>query len=318
MQDMPRLTRMARKAQVKPFVEHTLRTGVAGLISEFKMMKRTNDFSVMTEFVAQIPQGRNRYKDVGCLDNQRVIINIGPVSYIHANYVATPSNPKRFICTQAPLPKTCADFWYMVVQEKSIAIVMLCNFIEQNSKKSAPYVPLTPEESPFNFNDVVVKFKKQDQLHFPFNTKVKIRVTQLEVRVPGQPPHHTVHYHWQDWPDRGVPEADLAPIYLLWKIRSTTAPIIVHCSAGIGRTGSIVLIQHALELLQNNETLGEIRGLLLTLRRQRNNSIQTEHQYLYVHQVLLIYLKRMRYLDDSVNPYLEQFTADYQSATRGF
>ncbi|PIO77682.1 Protein-tyrosine phosphatase [Teladorsagia circumcincta] len=260
---------------VKPFIEHTLKTGVAGLITEFKLMKRTNDFNVMTEFVAQIPQGRNRYKDVGCLDYQRVVLNIGPVSYIHANYVSTPVSPKRFICTQAPLPKTCADFWYMVVQEKATAIVMLCNFIEQSSKKSAPYVPISAEESPLNFDGVIVKFRRQEQFHFPINTKVNIRVTHLEVRVPGESPHATTHYHWLDWPDRGVPEADLAPICLLAKIRNTSTPIIVHCSAGIGRTGSIVLIEHALELLGNHETLGEIRSLLLALRKQRNNSIQT-------------------------------------------
>ncbi|KAK6017335.1 Protein-tyrosine phosphatase [Ostertagia ostertagi] len=199
-------------------------------------MKRTNDFNVMTEFVAQIPQGRNRYKDVGCLDYQRVVLNIGPVSYIHANYVSTPISPKRFICTQS-------------------------------SKKSAPYVPITAEESPLNFDGVTVKFKRQEQVH---------------------------------------------------KMDVVKTPIIVHCSAGIGRTGSIVLIEHALELLGTHETLGEIRSLLLALRKQRNNSIQTEHQYLYVHQVLLIYLKKMRYLDESVNPYLEQFTAEYTAATRGF
>ncbi|VDL75328.1 unnamed protein product [Nippostrongylus brasiliensis] len=63
-------------------------------------MKRMNDWNLMTEFVAQNALGRNRYKDVGCLDKNRVIINIGNVQYIHANYVATPANPKRFICTQ--------------------------------------------------------------------------------------------------------------------------------------------------------------------------------------------------------------------------
>ncbi|ETN79695.1 hypothetical protein NECAME_09655 [Necator americanus] len=71
----------------------------------------------------------------------------------------------------------------------------------------------------------------------------------IRVKAPGESPHYCIHYHWQDWPDRGVPEADLAPVYLLAKVQNTTAPIIVHCSAGIGRTGSIVLIQNSLELL---------------------------------------------------------------------
>ncbi|KJH53627.1 Protein-tyrosine phosphatase [Dictyocaulus viviparus] len=256
--------------------------------------------------------------DVGCLDFQRVVLNIGPVSYIHANYVSTPVSPKRFICTQAPLAKTCAEFWYMVVQENSDAIIMLCNFVEQGSKKSADYVPLTPDTSPKTFEGVTVTLKKQEQFQFPIQTKVNVVVSSLEVKVPNSPVHKCSHYHWRDWPDRGVPETDLAPVYLLTKIQSTTTPIIIHCSAGIGRTGSIVLIQHALELLNSQQPLGEIRGLLLALRKQRNNSIQTEHQYLYIHQVLLLYLKKMKYLDETAVPYLEKFTTDYVAATRGF
>ncbi|KHJ80741.1 Protein-tyrosine phosphatase [Oesophagostomum dentatum] len=166
-------------------------------------------------------------------------------------------------------------------------------------------------------------------LSFPFETKVHVRVTHLDVSVPGQPIHSCAHYHWLDWPDRGVPEADLAPVALLTKVKDSTTPIIVHCSAGIGRTGSIVLIQHALELLQKNQPLMEICTYLVELRKQRNNSIQvktylyiyrvmTEHQYLYIHQVLLLYLKQYKYLDDSVNSYLEAFTKDYYKATKGF
>ncbi|VDM54818.1 unnamed protein product [Angiostrongylus costaricensis] len=270
-------SKAAKKAQVKVFVEETLRKGVKGLIAEFKSMKRVNDFTKMTEFVAQNPQGRNRYKDVGCLDNDRVIIRIGPISYIHANYVSSPTVQKRFICTQAPLPKTCPDFWYMVVQEKSVAILMLCNFVEQltlqNANKCAEYFPLD-EDRPSSFEGVTVVLKKKEQFPFPFETRVRIMVRTLEVSVPGQPLHTCLHYHWQDWPDRGVPDADLAPIVLLSKLKENTAPIIVHCSAGIGRTGSIVLIQHAMELLHLPAPLLEISSYLIGLRKQRNNSIQ--------------------------------------------
>ncbi|EYC30891.1 hypothetical protein Y032_0004g1834 [Ancylostoma ceylanicum] len=323
----------AKKLQVKVFVEETLRKGVHGLVAEFKGMRRMNDFNLMTEFVIQNPLGRNRSgllagrksfvkkelkEDVGCLDNCRVILHIGNVQYIHANYVSTPNSPKRFICTQAPLPKTCPDFWHMVVQEKSTAILMLCNFIEQNAKKCAEYFP-TQDGAPLSFEgDVHVVFRRQEMLIFPFETKIRVQVTHLDVSVPGQPIHTCAHYHWLDWPDRGVPEADLAPITLLEKIKDSTTPIIVHCSAGIGRTGSIVLIQHALELLQTNQPLLEICTYLIELRKQRNNSIQTEHQYLYIHQVLLLYLKQSKYLDESVTPYLETFTKDYYKATKGF
>ncbi|VDN26489.1 unnamed protein product [Cylicostephanus goldi] len=100
-------------------------------------------------------------QDVGCLDNDRVVLHIGPVSYIHANYVTTPMNAKRFICTQAPLPKTCPEFWYMVVQENCTAICMLCNFIEQRTKKCAEYFP-TEEGPPLVFEgNVSVQLKRQ-------------------------------------------------------------------------------------------------------------------------------------------------------------
>ncbi|XGW11811.1 hypothetical protein V3C99_012908 [Haemonchus contortus] len=281
-------------------------------------MRRVNDFTLMTEFVQQNPLGRNRYKDVGCLDNYRVVLTIGNVPYIHANYVSTPVSAKRFICTQAPLPKTCPEFWNMIVQEKSVAILMLCNFIEQNAKKCAEYFP-TQDGPPLAFEgDVYVTFKRQEMFPFPFETHVRVQITHLEVTVPGQPPHSCSHYHWLDWPDRGVPEADLAPVALLGKLKDSITPIVVHCSAGIGRTGSIVLIEHALELLQRNQPLLEISGYLQDLRKQRNNSIQTEHQYLYIHQVLLLYLKHAKYLDDSVTPHLEAFTKDYVKATKGF
>ncbi|VDM53254.1 unnamed protein product [Angiostrongylus costaricensis] len=217
----------------------------------------------------------HRFQDVGCLDFQRVVINIGPVSYIHANYVATPLNPRRFICTQG-------------------------------SKKSAEYVPLSFDTSPLAFGDVTVTLRKREEFQFPFNTRVNVDVGYLEVKIKGEPPHHCTHYHWKDWPDRGVPEADLAPIYLLTKIQSTPSAHVKN------------LNPHAVELINSQAPLTEIRALLLNLRKQRNNSIQTEHQYLYVHQVLLLYLKKLKYLDDSVIPYLEQFTADYQAATKGF
>ncbi|KAK5986292.1 hypothetical protein GCK32_007877 [Trichostrongylus colubriformis] len=191
-------------------------------------MKRVNDFTQMKEFVAQNAFGRNRYKDVGCLDNRRVIVRIGNVSYIHANYVATPNHPKRFICTQAPLPKTCYEFWNMTVQEKSASILMLCNFIEMNVKKCAEYFPMDPGGS-LDFDGVRVVCKKQDYFQFPIETKVQVRMTHLDVFVPGYPVHSCIHYHWLDWPDRGVPEADLTPVALLSKLKNSSSLISLWC-----------------------------------------------------------------------------------------
>ncbi|VDL68964.1 unnamed protein product [Nippostrongylus brasiliensis] len=127
---------------------------------------------------------------------------------------------------QAPLPKTCPDFWYMVVQEKSVSILMLCNFIEQNAKKCAEYIPLEEDKPAVFDGGVTVALKKEEPFTFPFETRVRILVRSLEVSVPGEPVHNCMHYHWQDWPDRGVPEADLAPIVLLSRLKENT--YVVH------------------------------------------------------------------------------------------
>ncbi|CAJ0601918.1 unnamed protein product [Cylicocyclus nassatus] len=309
--------KIAYRRLVKDFVRQTLCKGPHGLIADFRSMKRVNDFSKMREFVAHTSTGKNRYKDVGCLDNNRVVLNVGPCSYIHANYVSTPDNPRKFICTQAPLPGTCAEFWCMVVQEEAQVILMLCNFVEQKSNKCAVYFP-TQQNAPLVFNDVSVHFKSQEEYVFPFETRTKVVLTFLQVSLPGYPPHNCCHYHWMDWPDRGVPPADTAPLYLLHNVGNTKKPIIIHCSAGIGRTGSMVLLQHAMEVLKNGKPLEEMPVYLQQLRTQRSNSIQANQQYLYVHQVLLTFFRQHGLVPQCLYSLMDAFTKEYNSATTGF
>ncbi|KAJ1349669.1 hypothetical protein KIN20_005271 [Parelaphostrongylus tenuis] len=103
-------------------------------------------------------------QDVGCLDKDRVVIRIGPVSYIHADYVPSPTHSKRFICTQAPLAKTCPDSGvWLVVQGKFVAIIMLCNFVQQNANKCVEYFPVE-ENKPCSFEGMTVVMKKREQV----------------------------------------------------------------------------------------------------------------------------------------------------------
>ncbi|RCN37982.1 Protein-tyrosine phosphatase [Ancylostoma caninum] len=286
------------RRQIRPFVENALRKGPLGLAADFRQMKRKNDLSQMNEFVAQEPNGKNRYNDVGCLDHNRVVLSNGPCSYIHANYVSTPNNPKRFICTQGPLPTTCSEFWHMIVQDEVEVIIMLCDFVEQGTDKCYAYYP-TKKGKPLTFpGNISVSCKGRDKFIFPFETKIKIKITSLEVSIEGQSPLSVSHYQWMDWPDKGVPEADLAPLYLLHQFRSI-------------RTGSMVLLENAMEVLEKGETLYEMDRYLTALRTQRSKSVQTEQQYLYVHQVILNLLRAAGWLPRSLEPYLEMFLQQY-------
>ena len=95
-------------------------------------------------------------------------------------------------------------------------------------------------------------------------------------------------FQWIDWPDRGVPPCRLTAMVLLSYVRGTKKPIVVHCSAGIGRTGSIVAIEFILERLQSGIACEAMDEILKELRSQRPYSIQTDLQYLYVHRVMLV------------------------------
>ncbi|CAI5449782.1 unnamed protein product [Caenorhabditis angaria] len=306
--------RKAQRKLITKFVGRTLEKGPTGLRAEFQGMKRSNDFGKMKAFKEAQEFGRNRYKDVGCLDNCRVKLTTPwPNEYIHANYVSTPNNPKRFICTQAPLEKTCADFWFMCLQERVETIFMLCNFTEKGTKKCHEYFPksdsLTFEEGEFK---IVVKFENSKNVKFKGKgIKANVVETQLTVEGPNDMSIKLTHLHWIDWPDRGVPPADLAIIELLNKARQSKGPIAVHCSAGIGRTGSVVMIEYIMEQMLSNQQIDDTDKIMLKIREQRNNSVQTDHQYLFVHQVIMNYFRFRKLFDPTIEALHDDFTKNY-------
>ncbi|CAJ0559177.1 unnamed protein product, partial [Mesorhabditis spiculigera] len=299
--------------QVQAFCMSILKRTFQGVRKEFADNKR--NFAMSKCSVFQKNPQKNRYKDVGCLDDSRVVLrDNGADDYIHANYVATPESAKRFICCQAPLDKTCTDHWKMIVQENVEVILMLCNFKEKDTVKSAEYFPFTDITQPKIFGPYTVRCTNKENFKWPTPTTAVVVVSSLVVEVDGRQ-HKVLHYHWQDWPDRGVPPADQAPIDLLNVLSRTKHPMVVHCSAGIGRTGSIVLIQYIQEAIKAGKPCDKVEKLLIELRNQRANSVQTDYQYLYVHQVLLNYYHKAEYLDASIEGPLAEFTAEYNKYT---
>ncbi|PIO75605.1 Protein-tyrosine phosphatase [Teladorsagia circumcincta] len=220
---VPQVAQCAKSGQqvVAKWVQRALDMGVDALRAEYRALaKYTLPEMTWEAFKNNHEAGRNRYQDVPCQDQHRIVLKWpgAPTDYIHANYVGTPVSDKRFICTQGPLDNTVTEFWMMVLQEESETIVMLCNCIETIR-------PMSPEEPSIALSVLSIKFTKPDGNH-----------ETREVR----------HYQWLDWPDRGVPPCRLTSMELLSRIRGTKKPIIVHCSAGIGRTGTIVAIEYIL------------------------------------------------------------------------
>ncbi|CAI5445553.1 unnamed protein product [Caenorhabditis angaria] len=277
------------KASVEKWVQRTLDMGVQKLVEEFRgLAKWTPDGMTVEAFQAN--KDKNRYQDVPCQDKGRVVLKFPGCSadYIHANYLGTATNAQRFICAQGPLENTQFAFWAMTIQEKVECIIMLCNCIEMTKIKCHQYWPaIEKEKMTFGEAPNVItvtnlgsrKMSPEDQC---------INVTSLKLEWADG--NKTIqHFQWENWPDRGVPMTKLTACNLLSFVRGSQFPILVHCSAGIGRTGTIVALAYVQEKMQAGEDCMAMNELLKELRMQRPWSIQNEFQYLYLHRVLLAY-----------------------------
>uniref|UniRef100_A0A8R1HZQ5 Protein-tyrosine-phosphatase n=1 Tax=Caenorhabditis japonica TaxID=281687 RepID=A0A8R1HZQ5_CAEJA len=296
--------------------------GVNSLVEEYRSVSQwIPEGLTMTAFYAN--GDKNRYTDVICQDSTRVILSFPGISsnYIHANYIGTPTNPHRFICTQGPLECTQHAFWATVLQENVESIVMLCKCIELNRFKCHQYWPEAPNG--------VVHFGDDPQLQITVSNVGAtnecgddgVVMTLLKVDwVNGS--RIVKHFQWKNWPDHGVPSNNETIIDLLASTRSSQFPILVHCSAGIGRTGSIVAIALVLEKIQAEIDCSVMGDILKEIRAQRLGSIQTEQQYLYVHRVLLyFFLERNReqyreILDGEYGEKFHKWVEDYNAKIR--
>ncbi|KAK6111921.1 Protein-tyrosine phosphatase family protein [Brugia pahangi] len=272
---------------VDEWIDVMLNKGIKGLTDEFIALyfstkPSPNDYSI---FMANQNSGRNRYRNVVCLDNSRVKLNKHPSGndYIHANYVGTPFSERRFICTQAPLDSTIYDFWFMIIQEKVKYIIMLTNYIEKGHIKSIPYFPSEIDKVD-NYNGIMVKCLKCER-RIDFECEIWER--SLMIQSPDMKTMIVTHFHWTDWPDHDIPNSYSCPLHLLEMVRMSSSPIVLHCSAGIGRTGCLVLIELVLEKLSYKQTCSSMNFMLAELRKQRAKLIQNNIQYLYVHRALL-------------------------------
>ncbi|KAK0410630.1 hypothetical protein QR680_005242 [Steinernema hermaphroditum] len=288
---------------VQLWVGQALQKGVEGLAAEFQSISAQalpkGDFGV---FAANTQAGKNRFKDVPCVEATRVHLE-GDDDYIHANFVGTPMAPRRFICTQAPLESTTADFWKMVVQERIEKVLMLCDFVERNLSKSTNYFPLNQGEtvSFFDFEVTNMEMSFMDSPDLIVQTDLRVRSSRGMARV--------THYHWRGFPDRSVPPVSGVLLSLLRDVRGSLRPIVVHCSAGIGRSGVAIAVEFLQERFNAGQAAESMRFLLPKLRSQRALCIQTEAQYLYIHRIMFLYFSQKKLLEKS--DALKKFCSDY-------
>ncbi|XP_049863028.1 tyrosine-protein phosphatase non-receptor type 4 isoform X2 [Schistocerca gregaria] len=254
------------------------------LIAQFEQLYRKKPGLTTNESRKQENVNKNRYRDISPYDATRVILQGGTTGdYINANYVnmEIPGSGiiNRYIATQGPLPGTVADFWQMVVEAQSTLIVMVTPVVERGRIKCHKYWPaLTQTLELSHLHITCTREETEPTGSFIFR---EFRLTNLETEEE----RHISHMQYLAWPDHGVPEDPTQFLEFTMRVRKARTgmvePTIVHCSAGIGRTGVLILMETAMCLIEANEPVYPL-DIVRAMRDQRGMMIQTAAQYRFV------------------------------------
>ncbi|XP_036401179.1 tyrosine-protein phosphatase non-receptor type 4 isoform X1 [Megalops cyprinoides] len=241
----------------------------------------------MTMSCAKLPQNisKNRYRDISPYDATRVILK-GADDYINANYInmeiPASSLINRYIACQGPLPNTCPDFWQMTWEQGSSMVVMLTTQVERGRVKCHQYWP-NPSGSATYGNFQVTCLSEEGNSAFLVRDMTLTNLESSESRQLTQ-------IQYLAWPDHGVPDDSTDFLDFVSLVRSKRAgkdePVVVHCSAGIGRTGVLITMETAMCLIECNQPVYPL-DIVRTMRDQRAMMIQTPSQYRFVCEAIL-------------------------------
>ncbi|XP_052097093.1 receptor-type tyrosine-protein phosphatase S-like [Mytilus californianus] len=229
--------------------------------------------------------GKNKYKNVFPYDETRVILDLQPgkaaSDYINASFINGYGQVKKYIAAQGPLESTINDFWRMIWQYDCGKIVMLTNVFELGKPKCKQYWP-DPETKTKRYGSNEILLIDED-VYSDFTIRTLKIVKENQSKTVKQ-------FHFTAWPDKDVPKYASSIVHFRHKVFSSkvspNGPIIIHCSAGIGRTGTFIALDYIVNEANDLKYI-DVFKCVETLRRQRVNMVQTARQYVFLHEAIL-------------------------------
>ncbi|XP_042311396.1 receptor-type tyrosine-protein phosphatase delta isoform X38 [Sceloporus undulatus] len=233
----------------------------------------------------EVNKPKNRYANVIAYDHSRVLLSaiegIPGSDYINANYIDGYRKQNAYIATQGSLPETFGDFWRMMWEQRGATVVMMTKLEERSRVKCDQYWPSRGTET---YGLIQVTLLDTVELAtYCVRTFALYKNGSSEKREVRQ-------FQFTAWPDHGVPEHPTPFLAFLRRVKTCNppdaGPMVVHCSAGVGRTGCFIVIDAMLERIKHEKTV-DIYGHVTLMRAQRNYMVQTEDQYIFIHDALL-------------------------------
>ncbi|XP_053249683.1 receptor-type tyrosine-protein phosphatase V-like isoform X1 [Podarcis raffonei] len=259
-----------------------------GFSQDFEELKEVGKEQPKTEAELPANVSKNRYPHVLPYDYSRVKLSLldeEPHSdYINANFVPGYNSPQEFIATQGPLKKTLDDFWRLVWEQHICTIVMLTVGMENGRVLCEYYWP--SDTSPASFGQISIHLLAQNFADEWTTREFKIQHEGLNME------RRVTHLHYTAWPNHGVPESTASMIAFIELVRAhmqgakESGPTLVHCSAGVGRTGTFVALDRLLQQMKYEKVV-DVFNTIYSLRMNRHRMIQTLGQYIFLHNCIL-------------------------------
>ncbi|KAH1020912.1 hypothetical protein HUJ04_010501 [Dendroctonus ponderosae] len=279
----------SRPVRIENFANHyRIMSADSDFSEEFEELKHVGRDQPCTAADLPCNRPKNRFTNILPYDHSR--FKLQPVDdeegsdYVNANYVPGYNSPREFLVTQGPLHSTRDDFWRMVWESNSRAIIMLTRCVEKGREKCDHYWPY--DTMPVYYGDISVQILNETR--YPDWNISEFMVCR------GEQQRVVRHFHFSTWPDFGVPNPPHTLVRFVRAFRERVPPdqrpIVVHCSAGVGRSGTFICLDRILQQIQTSDYV-DIFGIVYVMRKERVWMVQTEQQYICIHQCLLTVLE---------------------------